>query len=128
MNLMLNQLPASLPLSVKALPSGRRKPPKKVQLPKLSVGLKSLRFDPENLKGYRAICGFPEKGGVPIPYPQVSAVGLHMYLMTRPEFPLPMLGLVHLRNRITQDRELNADEEFSVSVAVVEQRPHDKGL
>ncbi len=128
MNLMLKELPASLPLSLKALASGRRKPPKAVELPRLSVALESFRFDPQNLKAYRDICGFPTGGGVPIPYPQVSAIGLQMYLLTRPQFPLPLLGLVHLKNRITQERELNDEEAFSVQVAIVDQRPHDKGL
>ena len=128
MNLMLKELPASLPLSLKVLASGRRKPPKAVELPRLSVALESLSFDPENLKAYREICGFPKTGGLPIPYPQVSAIDLQMYLLTQPQFPLPLLGLVHLKNRITQERELNPEEAFAVQVAIVGQRPHDKGL
>lgn len=128
MNLMLKELPASLPLSLKALASARRRPPKQIELPRLRVTLDSLRFDPENLKAYREVCGFPASGGLPIPYPQVSAIALQMYLLTRPQFPLPLLGLVHLKNRITQERELNLDEAFGVQVGITDHRVSDKGL
>ncbi len=125
---MLKELPAALPLSLKALASASRKPPRQIDLPHLRVNLELLRFDPENLKAYRSICGFPMSGGLPIPYPQVSAIVLQMYLLTRPQFPLPLLGLVHLKNRITQERELSLDEAFSVQVGISEHRVSDKGL
>ena len=128
MNLKLEKLPDSLPLSLKALGSLRRKPPEQLVLPELTVEIPSFRFDAANLQAYRKICGFPEEGAVPIPYPQVSAIGLQMFLLTQPQFPLPLLGLVHLRNRITQERELAADETFAVHVAVGESRSTGKGL
>lgn len=128
MNLMLKEVPASLPLSLKALASVRRRPAVQVELPALRVNLESLSFNPENLKAYREICGFPKDGGVPIPYPQVSAITLQMYLLTRPQFPLPLLGLVHLKNHITQQRELNVDESFAVQVGITGHRTSDKGL
>jgi hypothetical protein len=125
---MLKELPASFPLSLKALASVSRRPSTEAELPRLRVSLESLSFDPENLRAYRDICGFPKDGGVPIPYPQVSAIGLQMYLLTRPQFPLPLLGLVHLKNRITQERELNLDEAFGVQVGITGSKVSDKGL
>jgi len=59
-----------------------------------------VQADRARLAAYREICGFevaPEL--MPITFPQVQAAPLHMWLMLRPEFPVPLMGLVHIRNR-----------------------------
>lgn len=128
MNLVLDRMPDSGPLALKAFGTLRRKPTPEVTLPRASVGIEGARFDAARLAAYRKICGFPETGGVPIPYPQVHAINLQMHLMTQPEFPLPLVGLVHLRNRIIQERELRDDEALGLQVALVGDKQTDKGL
>ncbi|HUR41246.1 MAG TPA: MaoC/PaaZ C-terminal domain-containing protein [Verrucomicrobiae bacterium] len=129
MNLVLDQMPAPGPLSLKAFGTLRRKPKPGVALPRLSVSLEKSTFDAKNLAAYRAICGFAQDNGtVPIPYPQVHAIHLQMHLLTQRQFPLPLIGLVHLKNRIVQERELREDEVFGVQVALVGDRVSDKGL
>ena len=128
MNLVLDRMPASGPLALKALGSVRRKPKPDVELPRMSVSFKGARFDAERLRAYRAICGFPEGGAVPVPYPQVQAIGLQMHLLSQKEFPLPLIGLVHLRNRIVQERELGPDEAFDVTVGLVGHKRTERGL
>jgi hypothetical protein len=128
MNLVLDRMPASGSLALKALGSVRRKPRPDVELPRMSVSLNDLRFDAERLRAYRAICGFSEGGGVPIPYPQVHAIGLQMHLLSQKQFPLPLVGLVHLKNRIVQERLLNEDEAFGVTVALVGDKKTERGL
>lgn len=128
MNLVLDRMPAPGPLALKAFGTVRRKPKAQVELPRLSVSVEASRFDAARLAAYREVCGFPEGGAVPIPYPQVHAVHLQMHLMTQPQFPLPLVGLVHLRNRIVQERELQPDEAFGLQVALVGDKTTDKGL
>lgn len=128
MNLVLDRMPAPGPLALKAFGTVRRKPGPEVELPRLAVSVQASRFDASRLAAYREICGFPEGGAVPIPYPQVHAVHLQMHLMTRPEFPLPLVGLVHLANRIVQQRELQPDESFGLQVALTGDKSTDKGL
>lgn len=128
MNLKLDGVPDSGPMMWRAVASVRRRPPEEIVLPELAVEIPSLGFDAANLAAYREICGFPDGGAVPLPYPQVSAITLQMYLLTQPQFPLPLLGLVHLRNRISQVRELGADETFAVRVGLGEHRTTVKGL
>ncbi|MGH8481494.1 MAG: MaoC/PaaZ C-terminal domain-containing protein [Nevskiaceae bacterium] len=128
MNLVLDRMPESGALALKALGSFRRKPRADVELPRMSVSLQSTRFDAERLRAYRAICGFPEGGAVPITYPQVHAIGLQMHLLSQPQFPLPLIGLVHLKNRIVQERELGADETFAASVGVIGHKATERGL
>jgi hypothetical protein len=128
MNLVLDRMPAPGPLALKAFGTVRRKPKPEVELPRLSVSIERSTFDQARLAAYREICGFGEGGGVPIPYPQVHAVHLQMHLMTQPQFPLPLVGLVHLKNRIVQQRELAADEEFGVQVALIGDKATERGL
>jgi hypothetical protein len=128
MNLVLDRMPESGSLALKALGTVRRKPRPDVELPRMSVSLASTRFEAERLRAYRAICGFPEGGAVPVPYPQVHAIGLQMHLLGQKEFPLPLIGLVHLKNRIVQERELGADESFAVTVGVIGHKKTERGL
>jgi acyl dehydratase len=128
MNLTLERMPDLGALSLKALGSVRRKPKPEIELPEMSVALAGVTFDAHKLQAYRAICGFPDTGGLPITYPQVHAIGLQMHLLTQPQFPLPLVGLVHLKNRIRQRRELQAGETFDARIAVTASRTTDKGF
>jgi acyl dehydratase len=47
--------------------------------------------------------------------------------MTDPAFPFPMIGLVHLANRITQTRPLQAGESLVLRVHAEGLRPHERG-
>lgn len=127
MNLVLERMPQISPLSPKVLGTLGRKPRPGVELPRMSVELAGVGFDAGKLAAYREICGFSGRG-VPIPYPQVNAITLQMHLLTQPQFPLPLVGLVHLRNTIEQQRALNDDETFDVRVALIGQKTTDKGL
>jgi hypothetical protein len=44
---------------------------------------------------------------------------LQMALMIEDGFPFPLLGLVHIANKITQYRPVNASEKVDVTVAVL---------
>lgn len=127
MHLQLESMPGQGSLAIKALASLRRKPKADVQVPAMSVSMAGLRFDAAALEAYRDICGFTA-AGVPIAYPQVHAIGLQMHLLSQPQFPLPLVGLVHLKNRIQQQRVLRDDEGFDVTVAVIGSETTERGL
>ena len=50
-----------------------------------------------------------------------------MTLMTDTAFPFAPMGLVHLRNTITQHRPIGVSEALDVSVHAADLRPHPKG-
>lgn len=127
MNLVLERMPQISPLSPKVLGTLGRKPRPDTVLPEMSVELAGVGFDAARLAAYREICGFTGEV-VPIPYPQVNAISLQMHLLTQPQFPLPLVGLVHLKNTITQQRELRADETLDMRISLIGQRTTDKGL
>ena len=59
------------------------------------------------LSAYRRICGFPaDARALPLTYPHVLAMPLHLALLTGPKFPVRFMGLVHLRNAIRAHRPI----------------------
>ena len=91
-------------------------------------GLRSqVTVDPKHLERYRQVCGFRDDGLLPPTYPHILAFPLQMALLTDKRFPFPLLGLVHLENRIDVLRALGGLGPFTVSVAVENLQPHDKG-
>lgn len=114
----LPQLPDARPLLLKALGTMRREPDAEAKIPPLSVKVSGVRADPALVERYREVCGFAPSESLPITYPQVLATSLHLWLMTQPEFPFPLLGLVHLRNRIEQTRGLPVDGVYEVTASV----------
>jgi acyl dehydratase len=86
-------------------------------IPALSVEVPSVRADSGRLLAYRALCGY-DGGHLPVTYPQVQAAPLQLHLLTRREFPLPLLGVVHVRNTIRQYRALDPAKSYRLRVAL----------
>lgn len=124
----LPALPPVLPAFARAALSATRSVTTPVVIPAWTVRVASLGFDRRHVADYNALCGFRDLGRVPMTYPQVLATPLYLNLMTRPGFPLPLMGLVHVRNRIESRRELAIDEVFDVSVSLGESREVRAGL
>ena len=94
-----------------------------------SQGLRCpVSVDPGHLKRYRQLCGFAEGPLFPATYPHLLAFALQLKLLTEPTFPYPVLGLVHLENRVRVVRPLAAHGPFVISVQAHQLRPHDKGV
>ncbi|WP_026360556.1 MaoC family dehydratase [Amycolatopsis nigrescens] len=83
--------------------------------------------DPAHLAAYNRVCEFRLTDQLPATYPHMLAFPLQMALMTEQGFPFPLLGMVHLANRITQHRPVTLGESFSVRVRAENLRPHEKG-
>ena len=96
-------------------------------VPDLELEIKGVTTDPQHLEAYNDVCGFARSDTLPATYPHMAAFGLHMALMTDTAFPFAPMGLVHLRNSITQHRPIGVGEAFDVSVRAADLRPHPKG-
>lgn len=86
-----------------------------------------VEVKPEHLARYRQICGFRNDGRLPATYPHILAFALQLKLLTGQGFPFPLLGLVHLENRIRVIRPLRGLGPFVVSVEVNNLAAHEKG-
>ncbi|SFP81353.1 MaoC like domain-containing protein [Amycolatopsis arida] len=83
--------------------------------------------DPAQLAAYNQVCGFRLTDELPATYQHILAFPLQMALMTEKDFPFPVLGMVHVANRITQTRPVRLDEPFTLRVRAENLRPHEKG-
>ena len=97
------------------------------ELPDLTLTRHDVPIDVDHAARYAALCGFPRKDTVPLPYPHLLAFGLHMAIMTDRSFPFPAIGTVHLENSITQHRPIAVTEQLQVSAHAENLRPHAKG-
>ncbi|RMO87940.1 MaoC-like domain protein [Pseudomonas syringae pv. tagetis] len=114
------------PLSNLFIQAALRRKVTGTQLPDL--GLRSwIAVDNDKLEAYRKVCGFADSSLLPPTYPHALAFTLQMQLMTSPEFPFPLLGLIHLGNQIRTLRPLGGLSQLYISVQATDLRPHPKG-
>jgi acyl dehydratase len=97
------------------------------KLPDRELVVRDVEVDREHLTRYDRVCGFTLKDVLPPTYPHMLAFPLQMQLMTASDFPFPVIGLVHVRNRIEQPRAIGADEPLSMRVWAADMEPHEKG-
>lgn len=110
----LRNAPAMLPLFAKAVVRAGVKPGKNPELPNKGVRLSDIMLDAKHLATYRKVCGFKADGYLPVTYPHLHAHPLFMSLLLDKDFPFAAMGLVHVRNRITQYRRIQEREQLDV--------------
>jgi acyl dehydratase len=97
------------------------------ELPDTRLVLPDVEIDREHVARYDRLCGFHVSDELPPTYPHMLAFPLSMELMTASDFPFPVIGLVHIRNRIEQARPLRDDERPTFRVWTEGLGPHPKG-
>ncbi|HEY3472651.1 MAG TPA: MaoC/PaaZ C-terminal domain-containing protein [Amycolatopsis sp.] len=123
----LDSTPSLSTLYPKALLGGVLHKPSGGALPDTELVRTGVTVDPAHLAAYNTVCGFRLSDELPATYPHMLAFPLQMALMTEPGFPFPLLGMVHVANRITQHRALRLGEALTVRVRAENLRPHEKG-
>jgi len=87
-------------------------------IPRLEAAIRRLEPQPARVAAYRAVCGAPDAGVLPLAYPHILGAPLHLELASHVDFPLPGMGVVHVRNRITSYRPIADTEPVSLEVWV----------
>ncbi len=101
--------------------------PVRDRLPDVAYVADGLRADPATLSAYQELLGEPGTDELPAGYVHVLAFPLAMALMVRPDFPLPVLGMVHTANRVEQHRPVLLGEELTARAWAQAPRAHRKG-
>lgn len=83
--------------------------------------------DRDRLTAFQHLVGQAARDTVPSAYVHTLAFPVAMSLMSRADFPLPLLGMVHLSNTVTQTRALRAQERFDVCAYAENLLPHRSG-
>ncbi|GAB3151205.1 MaoC/PaaZ C-terminal domain-containing protein [Micromonospora sonneratiae] len=126
----LTRMPATGPFHRRAavglLPWPGRAP-RPETLPDSELLLRNVTVDRDRLAAYDRVCGFRLTDTLPATYLHVMAFPLALQLMSAPDFPVPLVGLVHVANRISLDWPIDAGQPVDLSVRAVDLRPHDRG-
>ncbi|WP_231423688.1 MaoC/PaaZ C-terminal domain-containing protein [Pseudomonas sp. Leaf59] len=96
-------------------------------LPTQRLVRSAVELSPAGIAAYGRACGFRREQGVPLSYPHVLAFPLHLMLLTRPSFPYPASGMVHLANRIRQHQRLHEGQALRLEVYCERWVAHPKG-
>jgi hypothetical protein len=108
-----------------ALPTARGR--RREAPPDTTLVLRDVAVDRARLAAYDRVCGFRLTDALPATYQHVLAFPLAMQLMSAPEFPFPLPGVVHVGNRIEVRRRIDAGERLDLAVHAADLRPHERG-
>lgn len=126
--LEFDHLPAVAPAYVRAVTARGSRLSASRTIPAIEAHVDNVQATPRQLRRYRCVCGFADSGSLPVTYPHVLAFPVHMAVMTHRAFPLKLLGLVHVRNAISQHRAIGAGEALDFVVRVGGHRVAPKGV
>jgi MaoC like domain len=96
-------------------------------IPEIELSLVGEAPDPDAVAAYAKVCGFTLRDQLPPTYPHVLAFPLHMAVMADGRFPFGAVGLVHVENRIVQQRPIGVGEELTIHVRPTQLQSHPKG-
>ncbi|MGC1211329.1 MAG: MaoC/PaaZ C-terminal domain-containing protein [Micromonospora sp.] len=96
-------------------------------VPEVELTVAGVTVDRAHLADYDRVCGFRLADRLPATYPHVMGFPLALRLMIAPEFPIPLTGVVHVANRITVHRPIEAGETLDFRTYAENLRPHDRG-
>jgi acyl dehydratase len=118
-------MPSTAPLLVRAALTARGR--RGDTVPERTLVVEGVRVDQGRLAAYQRLTGYAVGDTLPQPYPWVLAFPVQTALMARRDFPLALPGMVHLENRVTTHRPLDAADALTLSVTAGEIRPHRRG-
>ncbi len=119
--------PHFAPSWLRAIAASTKAPKGALTLPRLDMTLLPQPLDAARLEAYRQLCGFADAPTLPPTWPQVASGAIHMQMLTDPSFPLPAMGIVHLRNHIEQLQPIAVDAPLQYACHLEPVRATDKG-
>ncbi len=96
-------------------------------VPRIESRLSKVAIDRKHLAAYSEICGAAAGATLPIAYPHVLAMPLHLAMLGAEAFPVKLFGLVHVQNRIAMRQPLSAEEPAEIRAWVEGHRETERG-
>ena len=126
------KLPSALASFPRALLNKRPDVTTVADPPEFHARVEKVRIDPAHVARYAAVCGFDalmvRNGYVPLTFPHVLAMPLHMGIFANAAFPLRPSGLIHLSNTIAAPGELHPGMSLDLHTVACNYRKTDAGL
>jgi hypothetical protein len=107
-----------------------RKPtlvPEGGEVPRIEARLSKVVIDRKHLAAYSEVCGAATGATLPIAYPHILAMPLHLAMLGAEAFPVKLFGLVHVQNRIAMRQPLSADEPAEIRAWIEGHRETERG-
>lgn len=124
----VSQLPNPLPFYAKVF-KRRRGFRDGDHIPLTTVSWDAFQFDEKTVNDYAAACGLKiENGRIPVLFPHSYFGPLHLKMLTDENFPLGMLGALHLRNHLIQSQALVLGKTYALKLAFTGERRRPQGL
>ncbi|WP_129336475.1 MaoC/PaaZ C-terminal domain-containing protein [Cellulomonas endophytica] len=96
-------------------------------LPDVAHVVRGVTADADHLTAYQHLLGESATDTLPPGFVHVLAFPVAMSVMTAPGFPLPLLGMVHLANRVEQRRPVRLGDRLDVRAWAQDLHPHPRG-
>jgi acyl dehydratase len=112
-----SRLPMMAPALARVLMSSKPySAPQGTAITPVELSVRNIKLSASHLQRYREVCGVPSASRIPPAYLHVVAMPLHMQLFLAAQFPVKVLGLIHLRNtiRVYRDAPLGAPLALTV--------------
>lgn len=97
-------------------------------LPALRAQHKDLLIDANHLARYRALCGFQPGSKIPATYLQTLAMPLLLNIMSNSQFPIRVIGKMHLSNQVSVHENFDLRQPVSLSVSIGRSLLSSRGL
>lgn len=98
-----------------------------VDLPDDRHEVRNVRSEVETLTSFQHLLGEPASDVLPAGFVHALAFPVAMSVLARDDFPLPLLGMIHLRNVIEQRMPIRFDEAVDITAGVQDLRGHRAG-
>jgi acyl dehydratase len=96
--------------------------------PEFVAKVNAVRLDARSVARYAAMCGFSVTDEVPVTFPHILSMPLHLKIFARADFPLRPMGLIHLSNTIESLAPLVVDTSVDVVVTARNYQKSDAGI
>lgn len=124
-NLVYDHRPSAVPYMVRGILPVTR--PRDLS-PPISARWHGHRVDRDVLASFNRITGLPAAGAtLPLLYPHTIGFRLAMAILTHPRFPVPIWGVLQIRNHLVQQRPVAVVEPLDFETRVMSGRPVAKG-
>ncbi|WP_309079876.1 MaoC/PaaZ C-terminal domain-containing protein [Zhihengliuella sp.] len=97
------------------------------ELPPVAHRVGGVRAERSRLARYQRLMGDTLRDSLPSVFVHGLAFPIAMGVLVADDFPLPLLGMVHLANRVEHRRTIGADEALTVTAWAENLRPHFAG-
>jgi acyl dehydratase len=97
------------------------------EVPRIEGRIARVTVDRAHLASYAKLCGASSDATLPIAYPHVLAMPLHLAMLGAEAFPVKLLGLVHTHHRIALRRPLPIDEAAEIRAWIAGHRDTERG-